>query len=85
MTQSAHADEQFPITTTRDGKKVKYYHHSASPAIWVGTVLVTLGFIVGAIGFVAGPNLLLIYIGAGLIVASFVVTLILKALGLGHG
>lgn len=79
--------ESFEVTTEEhvNGKTVRYYHHSQSPAIWTGVTMAALGFLVAGIGAVLGPEWLLIYIGAGLIVAAVIVTYILKAVGLGHG
>lgn len=69
----------------RNGRTVRYYHHSQSPAAWVGTSLAALGFLAAALGAVLGPNWLLIYIGAGLVVGAMVVAWILKGVGLGQG
>lgn len=79
--------ESFEVTTEKkvNGRTVRYYHHSQSPAIWTGVILCALGFLIACIGAVLGPNWLLCYIGGGLIVASIVVTMIMKSLGLGHG
>ena len=87
MAQKDSHLESFEVTTEEhvNGKTVRYYHHSQSPAIWTGVILATLGFLVAGIGAVLGPAWLLIYIGAGLVAASVIVTYILKAMGLGHG
>lgn len=80
--------ESFEVSTethTRDGKVVRYYHHSQSPAIWTGVTIATLGFLVGAIAMVWDFNWTLFIIGGGLIVLSVIVTYAMKAMGLGHG
>lgn len=79
--------ESFEVTTDAhvNGKTVRYYHHSQSPAIWTGVIMAALGFLVAGIGAVLVPAWLLIYIGAALVAGSIIVTHILKAMGLGHG
>lgn len=80
--------ESFESHTTvekKNGRTVRYYHHSQSPAAWVGVSIAGLGFLAASVGAMMGPNWLVIYIGAGLVVASLVVGNILKAVGLGQG
>ncbi|MGA4668520.1 HGxxPAAW family protein [Propionibacteriaceae bacterium Y1923] len=84
MTQQIE-DHTHTIVKTKNGKTVKYYHHSQSPAIWTGVIMAMIGFVLAGVGAVLGPMWLLVYIGAGLIVAAFIVTWIMKAAGLGHG
>ena len=79
--------ESLEVTTEKkvNGRTVRYYHHSQSPALWTGVIIASLGFLVAGIGAVLGPNWTLVIIGAVLVVASMVVANIMKALGLGHG
>lgn len=69
----------------RHGRPVRYYHHSQSPAAWAGVIIATLGFLAATVGSMMGPNWLLVYIGAGLVVLALIVGNILKAVGLGQG
>jgi hypothetical protein len=67
------------------GAPVKHVHHGRTPAAWAGSLIALLGFIVGGIGFVLPPhpNWVVVIIGAVLVVASLVVTLVMRKLGLG--
>lgn len=67
------------------GGPVKHVHHGRTPAAWAGSLIALLAFIVGGIGFVIPPhpNWVVVIIGAVLIVASLVVTLVMRKLGLG--
>jgi len=64
---------------------VKHVHHGRTPAAWAGSLIALLAFIVGGIGFVIPPhpNWIVVIIGAVLLVASLVVTLVMRKLGLG--
>ncbi len=68
-----------------EGKPVKHVHHGRTPAAWAGSLIALLAFIVGGIGFVIPPhpNWVVVGIGVVLIVASLVVTLVMRKLGLG--
>lgn len=70
---------------TVDGRTVRYYHHSQSPAMWVGVIMAAIGFLLAAVGSVLGPNWMLIWVGGAVVLGSLIVTNILKAMGLGHG
>ncbi|WP_231747705.1 HGxxPAAW family protein [Auraticoccus cholistanensis] len=67
------------------------YHHGRSPAAWAGVLLGLVGFVVGSIGFLVGPdpeaidpNWLVIGIGAAIVVAGMIATVVLRAVGLGN-
>lgn len=62
----------------------QYYHHGRSPAAWTGSIVGSLGFIVAAIGSVAGPSWVTIIIGASLVLIAGIATMILKAMGKGQ-
>ena len=67
------------------GTPVKHVHHGRTPAAWAGSLIALLAFIVGGIGFVIPPhpNWVVVIIGAVLLVASLIVTLVMRKLGLG--
>ena len=67
------------------GAPVKHVHHGRTPAAWAGSLIALFAFIVGGIGFVIPPhpNWIVVIIGAVLLVASLVVTLVMRKLGLG--
>jgi hypothetical protein len=67
------------------GTPVKHVHHGRTPAAWAGSLIALLAFIVGGIGFVIPPhpNWIVVIIGAVLLVASMIVTLVMRKLGLG--
>lgn len=62
----------------------KFYHHGRSPAAWTGSVTVAIGFIVAAVGAIAGPNWVLIWIGAAVVLIGGISAMVLKAMGLGQ-
>lgn len=62
----------------------QYYHHGRSPAAWTGSIVGSLGFLVAAVGSVAGPSWLLIVIGAAIVLLAGLATMVLKAMGLGQ-
>ena len=62
----------------------KFYHHGRSPAAWAGSVTAAIGFILGAIGAVAGPNWVVVGIGVALVLIAGVGTMVLKAMGFGQ-
>lgn len=62
----------------------KYYHHGRSPAAWAGSVTAAIGFILAAIGAIAGPSWPLIIVGAALVLIGGVGTMVLKAMGYGQ-
>ncbi len=61
-----------------------HYHHGRTPAAWAGTVIAAVAFTVAAIGSVLGPNWLMIWIGAALLVVSLIVGVALRRAGYGQ-
>ncbi len=66
------------------------YHHGRSPAAWAGVAISMVGFFVGSVGFLIGegpdisPHWVVVGIGAGIILVGFIVTMVLRAVGLGN-
>lgn len=58
--------------------------HGSTPAAWTTVALVLLGFAVGAIGMVIGPNWLVFSIGVAIVLIAAVVGRVLSAMGLGE-
>ncbi len=72
--------------TTHDLTPIKQkpqYHHGKTPAAWAGTLTATVGFFVGGIGMVLGPNWVMFWIGIALVVVACIVGLVLQKLGYG--
>lgn len=61
------------------------YHHGTSPAAWTGVILSGIGFLLGTIGSVAGPNWVLIWVAAAFIAAGVIAAGVLKKMGYGNG
>ncbi|WP_328322807.1 hypothetical protein OHA70_28815 [Kribbella sp. NBC_00382] len=57
--------------------------HGSSPAAWTAVVIVLVGFTLGAIAMVMGPNWLLFWISAGIAVAGGLVGKVMQLLGFG--
>lgn len=72
----------YPISEYEPDPTSKHVHHGQTPAAWAGSLIALVGFIVGAIGLVIG-NSVVFWVAVGLLVASLIVTLILRKTGLG--
>lgn len=62
----------------------QHYHHGRSPAAWAGSVTATIGFLIAAIGAVAGPSWVMVGIGVAIVLVAALGTMILKTLGYGQ-
>ncbi|HBX81266.1 MAG: HGxxPAAW family protein [Propionibacteriaceae bacterium] len=60
------------------------YHHGKTPAAWAGSIIAAVGFAVGALGFVLGPNMALIYTGAVLLLVALIAGVVLRRMGYGQ-
>jgi hypothetical protein len=69
--------------TSPGEKPVKHVHHGRTLAAWAGSMIALLAFVVGGIGMMLGPNWVLFWIGAALLVISLIATVVLRKLG--HG
>lgn len=57
--------------------------HGSTPAAWTAVALSLVGFTVGGIAMIIGPNWLLFWIGCVLVVIAPVVGLVMSNAGLG--
>ena len=55
-------------------------HNPGRPIAWVGTTVVIIGFTVGGIAFVPGPNWILFWVGAGVAIVGCLILLFSKAM-----
>jgi hypothetical protein len=55
-------------------------HNPGRPISWVGTTVVIIGFIIGGIAFVPGPNWILFWISAGIAIVGCLILLFSKAM-----
>jgi hypothetical protein len=53
--------------------------HGSTPAAWVAVTICLLGFAIGAIGMVLGPNWTLFWIGVALLPVSAIVGKVMSA------
>lgn len=65
-------------------RQAVHYHHGRTPAAWAGSIIAAVAFTLGAIGFLLGPNLTMIWIAAVLLVLSIVVGGVLRRAGYGQ-
>lgn len=63
----------------------RHYHHGRSPAAWTGVVIAGVAFVLGTIASITGPNWTLVWVSCGLLLASLIVTGVMKKMGLGNG
>jgi hypothetical protein len=55
-------------------------HNPGRPISWAGTVVVTIGFIIGGIAFVPKPDWLVFWIGTGVAIVGCLILLFSKAM-----
>ncbi|WP_296139000.1 HGxxPAAW family protein [uncultured Tessaracoccus sp.] len=65
-------------------RQARYYHHGQSPAAWTGTIIATIGFVVVFVAIFLGPAWVGVGVGAGLVLLGGIVTMVMKAMGLGQ-
>lgn len=63
----------------------RHYHHGRSPAAWTGVSIAVVGFLLATIAAMTGPNWVLAYVSAGLLLLALIVTGVMKKMGLGNG
>ena len=59
-------------------------HHGSTPAAWTAVVISLVGFTVGGVAMVIGPNWPVFWVGAALVVVSPLVGKIMSSAGLGR-
>lgn len=59
-------------------------NHGQTPAAWTGVGLATLGFLVGSVGFLLGPNWTVVIVGGVLVALAVVAAWALSAAGYGE-
>lgn len=65
-------------------RKPRYYHHGGSPAAWAGSAVAAIGFIILTVGIFMGPSWAVVIAGAIVVAVSGVLTMVMKAMGLGQ-
>jgi hypothetical protein len=68
---------------SRDAHGGKHVHHGRTPAAWAGSCLAIVGFILGGISLVIGPNWVLFTIAVVICAAACVVAAVLQRMGYG--
>ncbi|MCW3157587.1 HGxxPAAW family protein [Micropruina sonneratiae] len=63
----------------------KHYHHGRTPAAWAGSVIAAVGFLLGTVAFLMGPNWLLFWIALAIVLIAPVVGGVMSRMGLGQG
>lgn len=71
--------------TQSERPRVKHVHHGRTTAAWTGVTIAMIGFIVGGVAMVIGPNWTLFWISVAILAVALIVTAILRKLGLGAG
>ena len=62
----------------------KHYHHGRTPAAWTGAVIAAVGFLLGTVAFLMGPNWLLFWISIVIVLGGAVVGGVMSRMGLGQ-
>lgn len=60
------------------------YHHGRTPAAWAGSMIALLGFLLGTVGFVLGPNWVLVWVSAAIVLVGAIVGGVMRQMGLGQ-
>ncbi|MDQ7993630.1 MAG: HGxxPAAW family protein [Propionicimonas sp.] len=60
------------------------YHHGRTPAAWTGSIVAAVGFTLGAVAFLLGPNWPLVWISAGVVLLAIVLGGVLRRAGYGQ-
>lgn len=76
MTQTSQA----PASAAHSGKHV---HHGRTPAAWVGVSLAMVGFLLGGVAMVLGPNWVLFWVAAAILAIALIATKVLQSMGYG--
>jgi hypothetical protein len=71
------------LTEPQLRREPREYHHGASPASWIGSMVALAGSVIGTIGFL-GNWLPVIVAGFVIIGLSLIATVMLRALGYGQ-
>lgn len=61
-----------------------FHHHGRTVAAWTGSAIAGVGFILGAIAFLLGPNWTLFWIAMALLLVAVVTTDVLRRMGRGQ-
>ncbi|MFT4218612.1 MAG: HGxxPAAW family protein [Micropruina sp.] len=62
----------------------KHYHHGRTPAAWTGSMVSGVGFLLGTVAFLIGPNWVLVWISIAIILGGAVVGGIMSKMGMGQ-
>lgn len=68
---------------SRDHNEGKHVHHGQTPAAWTGSAFAVVGFLLGGISLVIGPNWTLFVIAVILCLLGMVAGFVLQRLGYG--
>ncbi len=63
----------------------RHYHHGQSPAAWATVAIVGVGCLLGAVGAMIGPNMMVIYVAIAFVVVGPIVGAVMKGVGMGNG
>lgn len=55
-------------------------HNPGRPISWVGTTIVVIGFIIGGVAFVPGPNWILFWVGTAVAIIGCLILAFSKAM-----
>ncbi|MBK8459605.1 MAG: HGxxPAAW family protein [Micropruina sp.] len=66
------------------GRTPKHYHHGKSPAAWVSSAIAAIGFTLGSIAFLMGPNWSFFWVSMVIILVAPIVGGVMRKMGLGQ-
>lgn len=72
-----------PALQPLDDRKLRHVHHGQTGAMWTAVAVLMVGFIVGGVAMVIGPNWILFVIGCAICVVGIIAGVVLQALGFG--
>ncbi|WP_203566379.1 HGxxPAAW family protein [Aestuariimicrobium ganziense] len=84
LTETGQTERTADHVAARSTRPVRHYHHGRNPAAWTGVILSGIGFLLGSVAAMTGPNWTLVWISGGLVLAGLVAGGLLKAAGYGN-
>lgn len=78
------ADVERNLTPVRTGPDHHVVHHGRTVAAWTGSIIATVGALIGMVGFFLNINWVVVFSGVGVMVLGAIAGGILRKMGYGQ-